>query len=105
MVDSKSSLVSLCHGSIKVTCEYLNIKLNSIRSSALDINYPKSIQAGQWAPYIANHMKCSGYLNPIGGASLFQKSEFDRFGLDLKFLECKDFSYTQVGITFAKTYQ
>ena len=94
-VDNNCSLTSLCHGSISVTCNYLGIAYDSLLSSSLNIKYPENIQAGQWAVYIANHLNASGYLNPISGAKLFNNCEFQRFGLDLKFLERREFTYNQ----------
>ena len=99
-VDDNDSLTSLCHGSIYVTCRYLGIKLDSIRSSELNVNYPDNIKAGQWAPCIASHINASGYLNPISGVNLFDRLEFESLGLGLKFLKTNEFNYSQLSGNF-----
>ncbi len=100
LIDDNYSLTSLCHGSIYVTCQYLGIKFDTIRSSELNINYPDNIKAGQWAAYIASHINASGYLNPISGAKLFDRFEFESLGLSLKFLKSKEFNYNQLSRSF-----
>lgn len=94
-IDSENSLTSLCEASIHLTCKYLGITCNPTRSSQLKICYPENMNAGQWAPCIAENIGATGYLNPINGASLFKISEFNRRNLELKFLETKSFDYMQ----------
>ena len=99
LIDENYSLTSLCHGSIYVTCRYLNIEFDSITSSALNIKYPDNIKAGQWAVFIASILM-PRYLNPISGAKLFDRLEFESLGLGLKFLKSKEFNYNQNSRTF-----
>ena len=53
------------------------------------------MSAGSWAPFIAESVNATGYLNPISGAPLFDISEFKKRNLKLKFLRTKPVNYSQ----------
>ena len=53
------------------------------------------MSAGIWAPFIADSVNATGYLNPISGAPLFDISVFKKRNLELKFLRTEPAKYSQ----------
>lgn len=101
LVDSSNSLVSLCHGSLKVTCDYLNIPLQAQCTSELDLHYPKGLSGGKWAPFICHEIGAIDYLNPDSGAHLFDIEDFQRLNTGFYTLSPCEFKYKQVGYKFS----
>ncbi|MFT6834801.1 MAG: hypothetical protein ACJA0H_000833 [Francisellaceae bacterium] len=91
--EKTDSLVDLNVSALKEVCQYLNISFKYRICSELDIPFPNNISAGQWAPLICNHLKATGYINPLGGKALFDVSEFEQFRIDLYFLDFLSYQY------------
>lgn len=100
LVDSSNSLVSLCHGSLKVTCDYLNISMVAKRSSQLDLRYPKGMSGGKWAPFICHEIRATEYLNPESGAHLFDIKDFQDLSIGFQTLAVNQFQYKQGNYLF-----
>jgi len=100
LVDSSNSLVSLCHGALKVTCDYLNISLQAQRTSELDLHYPKGLSGGKWAPFICDKIRATDYFNPESGAHLFDIEDFQNLNIGFYTLAPNKFKYKQGNYVF-----
>lgn len=79
--------------SVKLICQYLGIRTPIVTSSSL----------GDFSGYrgkdkviaLCQALNGERYVNPIGGTSLYDKDEFQRVGLDLKFIKSSLQPYNQ----------
>lgn len=72
---------------------YLNIQTPLIISSSIPINH--SLKSVDKVIGLCMARKASIYINPIGGQSLYHKTDFDAHEIHLKFLQTNSFHYTQ----------
>lgn len=77
------SLVHLNISSLNEVCNYLGIQFDYQVASELDFNYPEVLGPGDWAPFIAQQLGASQYVNPISGSPLFNVESFRRLGMEL----------------------
>jgi hypothetical protein len=84
---SGNSLVALNSAALRVTCEYLSIDFDYVICSELELDLSGIEHAGQWALRISRQLDATEYLNPAGGAALFQPAEFEAAGIRLRFLD------------------
>jgi hypothetical protein len=84
--------------SLKVICEYLEIKTPFIYSSCIDKNDNLKGEARVIDINKSLHSTC--YINPIGGVELYSKSRFKQEGIDLYFLKPKLIHYKQFNSDF-----
>lgn len=75
--------------------EYLGQKTDFKRSSELDIDEGKINAAGEWALEISKMLGADEYINPPGGAEIFDENKYISQGIDLMFLEPKLSPYKQ----------
>lgn len=94
------SLVSLNISALSATCQYLKIPFIYERCSMLNITYPPTLNAGEWAPYICNALDVSEYVNPISGKHIFDPSLFKQNGINLYFAEFAEFIYATKPYTY-----
>ena len=94
------SLVSLNVSGLRKICEYLGLPFHFRLCSQLNIKFPDKLLAGQWAPLISAGLSADIYVNPVGGRELFDRAEFTRQGVALKFLDFKPFIYDTPGYKF-----
>ncbi len=94
------SLVELNIRSLAVVCQYLAIEFQYEICSELDIVFPDKMLAGQWAPYISEHLQAKEYINPIGGKFLFALNEFEQRNISLSFAEFIPYQYQVSGYEF-----
>lgn len=80
------SLVELDMRSLSEVCFYLGISWNAERASSLNLDEGAIEHAGQWAPRISQALGASAYLNPLGGAAIFRREDFDAAGVRPEFL-------------------
>lgn len=77
--------------SIKKICEYLNIQTKILKSSELEKD---NILNGQEKIInICSLVSATTYINAIGGQELYSKDEFNRNGIELKFLKSNNPEY------------
>lgn len=69
---------------MKQTCEQLNIPFNTVRSS--DLNTPNGLKGQDRVLAICEHLGATEYINAPGGKDLYDVKEFDKRGIELKFL-------------------
>ena len=73
--------------------KYLGINTNIILSSELDKN--NSLKAQDKIIHINKLLNSDTYINAIGGQELYDRKEFKREGIELKFLKMGDIKYQQ----------
>jgi hypothetical protein len=95
-----NSLVSLNVGGLRAVCQYLGLQFHSRICSQLAIEYPNSLGAGDWAPWIASWLGADVYINPISGSDLFDPADFRRNGIELLLLDFTGFIYNTPGYKF-----
>jgi hypothetical protein len=92
------NLSEFIFNSLELIIKYLEVKVEIIRSSSI---YGNSYLKGEQRIIdICEKESCSEYLNPIGGVDLYNKSEFEKKGIKLKFLKSEGVCYNQFGKEF-----
>lgn len=87
------SLVDLNVRGMAAVCAYLGVEFRPLVCSELDLDLGRIDGPGGWAPAIAAALGASEYVNPIGGAHLFDPADFAAAGVNLSFLEQPCFTY------------
>lgn len=79
--------------SFAILAQYLNIQTEIVASSSI---YQNTHLKGQERILdICQQEKADHYINPIGGTDLYDKSIFDKAGIQLNFLKSKPLIYSQ----------
>lgn len=86
-------LEDLNTASLIETCKYLNINFNYSICSRLDLDLSYIKHPGQWALQISIQLGADEYINPIGGENIFIKTEWEKEGITLRFLNHLPFKY------------
>ena len=68
------------------TARKLNITTPILQQSDLEID-PDSVEPRQWPLRIAEKLSASVYVNPCGGADIYEETDFAASGIDLRFLK------------------
>jgi len=98
--DSDGSLARLNVRSLLRVCDYLDIPFRRSLFSEMDLELGPIEGPGDWALRIAESMGASEYINPPGGAELFDRSKFEAAGIVLTIQEPVDFVYTCGGYEY-----
>ena len=96
---SESQLVStFALQSIKAVCTYLTITTEIVDTA---INYNNShLRAEDRVIDICRQEGARVYVNAAGGRELYSHVDFEKNGIELKFLKSRDVSYEQLGCPF-----
>ncbi|MBQ9591391.1 MAG: WbqC family protein [Paludibacteraceae bacterium] len=86
--------------SFQVILDYLGVKTKLLLSSELKKN--SSLKGGEKVKDICRELAADIYLNAIGGQGLYDKSDFQREGIILNFLQTNDYCYDQGSELFVK---
>lgn len=85
---------------LRQVCVRLGIPSNFQIFSEMKLALPKISEPGQWALEISTALGATEYLNPPGGGSLFNATEFSARGIKLTIQEPIDFVYACPGYQF-----
>jgi len=77
---------------------HLGIQTEFVVSSKVDIDH--NLKAQDKVLALCEALGASTYINPIGGAELYDQTDFADRGIDLKFIESLKFKYSQFDNTF-----
>lgn len=88
-------LSDLLVATLRQTLQYLEIETPLRRFSEMDLQVGEIDHPGQWALKISREVGASVYINPPGGREIFDREEFTRETIDLRFLEPKLEEYDQ----------
>ena len=92
------NLFDYIRSSIEKVCSYLKLKTPVIVSSSVDCDH--SVKAAERVQAICKALGAETYINPHGGRELYAKADFERYGLNLKFLQPHLTQYAQLGNSF-----
>jgi hypothetical protein len=87
------NLFEFIFNSTLILKEYLEIETDIIISSNIDIDH--TLKSSDKVKAIVKKQKGNIYINPIGGLELYDKSDFQKDGIDLKFLKPELKPYSQ----------
>ena len=93
-----SNLFDYIRYSIEKVCSYLELKTPVIVSSSIDCDH--SLKAAERVQAICKALGAETYINPSGGRELYAKGDFERHGLNFKFLQPHLTEYAQLGDSF-----
>lgn len=85
---------------LKCTCNYLQIDFGYEIFSEMNLEIEPVADAGEWALNISKAYGATTYINPAGGAGLFDREKFKLAGIDLTFLEMPLTHYSQQRTAF-----
>lgn len=86
-------LVDINVAGLRTVCDYLGLNFDADLCSEMDLNLDNIEHSGQWALGIAVQMGASEYINPPGGRSIFNKTEWEDASIRLTFAEMIEFTY------------
>ncbi|HNQ14525.1 MAG TPA: WbqC family protein [Pyrinomonadaceae bacterium] len=84
--------------SIRLTAGFLGIDTKLIVSSSIGIDH--GLRGKEKVIEICRHLGAVTYVNAIGGQSLYDRSEFAGYGIDLRFLATRPIVYRQFSQKF-----
>jgi len=95
VLNMKTDLVSdLAIASVIKTCEYLGIKAN-FKIASEEYSETKSLGRAERLKKICKLNNAEEYINAIGGTELYEKEDFQKADINLKFIKCRDIEYEQ----------
>ena len=95
--ENKNLFDFIYHSIIKVL-SYLGIDTEIIISSSLDIDH--TLRKQYRIIKICKTLEGTMYINPIGGLDLYDKEEFQKKGIELRFIKTEFFNYNQFDYSF-----
>ena len=96
----KTNMISeLAINTIKSVCNYLKID-KVFEFSDLHYTKTKDLNREKRILKICQLNNADTYINPIGGMELYNKQDFEKEGIELKFLKTKDIVYKQFNYEF-----
>lgn len=94
----EKNLFLYIYNSIKEVCKYLNIHTEIIISSTIDVDQTLTGQDRVIA--ICKTLGAEDYYNAIGGQELYQPKDFEKEGINLRFLSSNLVAYKQFNDDF-----
>ncbi|MBS5979631.1 MAG: WbqC family protein [Dysgonomonas mossii] len=94
----EKNLFLYIYNSIKEVCKYLNIHTEIIISSTIDVEQAFTGQDRVIA--ICKNLGAEDYYNAIGGQELYQPKDFEKEGINLRFLSSNLVTYKQFNNDF-----
>lgn len=98
MNQKPDNLFEFIYQSIRIFCDYLDIKTQIIISSTIPIDY--SLKSQYKVLAICKELGASQYINPIGGTELYSNEFFKQYKIILKFIRPENIIYTQFNNEF-----
>lgn len=87
--------------SIEKISGFLNISTPLVVSSTIDIDH--NLRAAEKVIAICHSRKAQQYLNPIGGVELYNRDQFMKEGIELKFIRTGEVVYRQFDNKFVSS--
>ena len=95
-----NSIVDLNIKTVTTVMQYLNISFSFSVFSKLNLDISETNSPDEWALNISTKLNVTTYLNPVGGLSFFDKSKYQKAGINLKFLKTVLLPYDQKRTNF-----
>lgn len=96
---SETNLFKFILNSVARVCACLQIRTPIVISSQIAIDHA-NLKGQDKVIALCKALHGTAYVNPIRGAELYDKVDFERHGLELSFLETGDVRYPQFGHDF-----
>jgi len=93
-----TNLFEFIFSSIRLICNFLEIKTQLVISSSITCNH--SLKSAERVQATCNSFGADTYINPVGGMDLYKKADFAENGINLKFIKALPYEYPQFGETF-----
>ncbi len=93
------NLFEFIYNSLLVIKNLLNIKVEFVVSSTIDIDH-NNLKSQDKVVAICQKLEASQYINPIGGTSLYTKDFFEKHSIKLNFIKSNELIYNQFGDEF-----
>ncbi len=100
LAGSGSSLSRLNLALLEAVCERLELRFEPLVWSAADVPIGPVTAPGDWALRISEALGADEYVNPPGGAEIFDPSAFRSAGVTLTLLEPRPMTYAPSGYRF-----
>ena len=88
-----SNLFEFIYNSIMKVSRYIGLNTNIVISSSIDMDH--NLKCEKRVIEICRRMEGDIYINPIGGVELYNKEDFFKQNIKLKFLKSNDIVYNQ----------
>lgn len=85
---------------VRCLCRELGLKREILLSSEMGFDYRDVGDAGEWALSITKQIGASQYINPVGGAALFDPEKFVACDAEIKFIQYRPVVYPQRRVAF-----
>lgn len=96
---NNNNVAEFTKNSLKEICSFLEIETLVLTQSELDI--PSQLEAQDTVIQICKKLNATRCINAIGGMQLYSAKEFEKNGVDLKFIKIKEaFKYKQFNDQF-----
>lgn len=92
------NLFDFIHHSLRELTKHLQIETPLCVSSSLNVD--PNLKAESKVKAICKELKATEYWNPIGGTELYDKEDFLKDGIELKFLKSRSIEYKQLSDNF-----
>ena len=100
-LDNYDDIVSLDKCSLKKTCQYLGIQRDISVFSEMDLAIEPAQAPDEWALNICKVIPgVDEYWNPVGGLAFFDRTKYEKAGIQLFFQEMELSPYPQLGNAF-----
>ncbi|MCP4440177.1 MAG: WbqC family protein [Aureispira sp.] len=96
-----TSIVEFNLHSLRKVCDYLNVTTPIKIWSEMGVSIEDATAPDEWALNICKALGANTYYNPMGGTSFFDRSKYEKAGIDLKFMESQAVEYKQFPNEFA----
>ena len=90
---NESNLFKFVLNSLNLVIEYIGLNTPLIISSTISIDH--TLKSEKKVIEICKAKNATNYINPIGGAGLYDKEHFSKEGIKLEFIKANDIIYTQ----------
>jgi len=90
-----STFLDLSVLSIMMICEYVGIDFTYEIASNIEFDRSAIEGPGDWALSITKELGGNVYVNPPGGASIFDEDKYKKYGIDLLFMKANLSPYRQ----------
>lgn len=80
---------------VKGLCCALGLQRQILLSSEMSLDYRAVGDAGEWALRITEQLGAAQYINPVGGAELFDPAKFAAINAEIEFLKSRPIQYPQ----------
>lgn len=98
IINDNNNLFQYILYSVRAICAHLDIKTKIHIASEINIDH--ALQSQDKVLAFCHALDADTYINTIGGIDLYNKEKFQSQGIDLKFIQTKNFSYPQFKTKF-----